>query len=192
MKSIITRTIDTYRNPYGYFTNDNYRRCVFSMSVNDLKYLRDETGNRRYLPVKCGNSINIEWIVENREQLFAEAYHYAITLSENLYDGLSTDEVREMQEERRQERFEETRIISWYEDLSKTEREEGHTLEEIFDMAIAKEGDRFNQLHNNILPPILTNVLKLQQVRRLKDGKRRTLYIPSEETYKKFPSVALF
>lgn len=188
MKSVITRTVDTYRNPYGRFTNDNYRRCVFAMSVNDLKYFRDETGNRRYLPVKCGSSINIEWIAENREQLFAEAYHYAITLNENVYEGLNTDEIKEMQEDRRQQRYEETRIIYWYEGKTKSEREEGYTLEEIFDMAIAKEGDRFSQLHNNVIPPILTNILKLKEVRRKKDGKRRTVYIPTEETYSKFPA----
>jgi len=187
MKSVITRMVDTYRNPYGRFANDNYRRCVFAMSVNDLKYLRDETGNRRYLPVKCGKSINIEWLAENREQLFAEAYHYAITLGENIYEGLNTEEIRNMQEDRRQERYEETRIVYWYEGLSRKEREEGFTLEEVFDMAIAKEGDRFNQLHNNILPPILEHVLKLQRVRKTQLGRRRTVYIPTEETYKKFP-----
>jgi predicted P-loop ATPase len=187
MKSVITRSIDTYRNPYGYFTNDNYRRCVFAMSVNDLKYLRDESGNRRYLPVKCGTSINIDWIVENREQLFAEAYYYAITLGENIYDGLNTEEIKEMQEMRRQERFEETRIIDWYEDRTKEEREEGFTLEEIFVKAVAGEGDKFNQLHNNIIPPILTHVLKLERVRKTKDGKKKALYVPTPATYKKFP-----
>lgn len=187
MKSVITRTVDTYRNPYGRFANDNYRRCVFAMSVNDLKYLRDETGNRRYLPVKCGSSINIDWIAENRDQLFAEAYHYAITLGENIYEGLSTEEIREMQEDRRQERYEETRIIYWYEGKTKSEREEGFTIEEVFSMAIEEEGDRFSQLHNNIIPPILTNILKLERSRRTKDGKRRTVYVPTEETYKKFP-----
>lgn len=189
MKSVITRTVDTYRNPYGRFANDNYRRCVFAMSVNDLKYLRDETGNRRYLPVRCGSSINIDWIAGNREQLFAEAYHYAITLGENIYEGLNTEEIRDMQEDRRQQRYEETRIIYWYEGKTREEREEGFTIEEVFDMAIAKDGDRYQQLHNYIIPPILTNILKLKEVRRKKDGKRRTVYIPTEETYKKFPII---
>ncbi len=189
MKSIITRTVDTFRDPYGRFANDNYRRCVFAMSVNDLKYFRDETGNRRYLPVKVGKSINIEWLAENRDQLLAEAYHCVINLKENVYDGLNTEEIRDMQDDRRQERYEETRIVYWYEGKTKQEREEGFTIEEIFDMAIAKEGDRFSQLHNTIIPPILTNILKLERKRKMQYGKKRTVYVPTEETYKKYPVV---
>lgn len=188
LKSVITRATDTYRTPYGRTTKDKPRRCVFAMSVNGDDYLKDDTGNRRWLPVKCGSSINIEWLEENREQILAEAYHYAITLDENLYDGLYTDEIREMQEERRMKRFEETKIVDWYEYRSKEEREEGYTLEEVFELAIGKGKveEKMNQLHNVIIPPILTNVLKLKKVKRSKDGKRKMLYIPTEETNKKY------
>lgn len=192
LKSIITTQIDAFRSPYGREIEAHPRRCVFAMTTNDSKYLKDSTGNRRWLPVSCVGEVNIDWLKENREQLYAEAYYRAVTLDENLYEGLSTETVREMQDNRRQERFEETKIIDWYYDQSQKVREEGFTLEEIFDYAVGKGEERMNQLHNVIIPPILKNVLFLDTVRRVKEGKRKVLYIPTEETTKKFPPNELF
>lgn len=187
LKSVITTQIDTYRNPYEREVQDRPRRCVFAMTVNDSKYLKDDTGNRRWLPVACGSWINVDWLEENRDQLFAEAYHKAVTLNENLYDGLSTQTIKDMQDARREERFEEIKIVDWYQYRSKEEREEGYSLEEIYDSAIGKGEDRINQLAYKVTGSVVKNVLKLKEVRRVKDGKRKTLYIPTEETYKKFP-----
>ncbi len=187
LKSVITTQIDTYRNPYDREVQDRPRRCVFAMTVNDTKYLKDDTGNRRWLPVACGSWINIDWLEENRDQLFAEAYHKAVTLNENLYDGLSTQTIKDMQDARREERFEEIKIVDWYQYRSKEEREEGYSLEEIYDSAIGKGEERINQLAYKVTGSVVKNVLKLKEVRRVKDGKRKTLYIATEETYKSFP-----
>lgn len=187
LKSVITTQIDTYRNPYDREVQDRPRRCVFAMTVNDTKYLKDDTGNRRWLPVACGSWINVDWLEENRDQLFAEAYHKAVTLNENLYDGLSTQTIKDMQDARREERFEEIKIVDWYQYRSKEEREEGYSLEEIYDSAIGKGEERINQLAYKVTGSVVKNVLKLKEVRRVKDGKRKTLYIATEETYKSFP-----
>jgi len=195
LKSIITTQIDAFRSPYAREISERPRRCVFAMTTNDAKYLKDGTGNRRWLPVACVGEVNIEWLKENREQLYAEAYYRAVTLDENLYEGLNTETVKEMQNERRQERFEETKIVDWYYDRSQEAREDGYTLEEIYDEAIGKMQvgqENMNQLHNIIIPPILKNVLFLETVRRVKNGKRKTLWVPTEETTKKFPPVDPF
>ena len=73
LKSFITIRTDTIRRPYGRYTEDIPRRCVFAMSTNDTQYLKDETGNRRYLPIEVQDEVNIDWLKENRDQLFAEA-----------------------------------------------------------------------------------------------------------------------
>jgi len=190
LKSIITQQVDVYRNPYGRETEEHPRRCVFAMTTNDNRYLKDETGNRRWLPIECNGTVNMAWLKENKEQLYAEAYHRAITLKESLYEGLYTDKVREIQESRRIERVEEELIVTWFINTSYKDKENGYSVRDVFDLAIGKgkEGQVFNQLHNAIIPPIITNILKLKQERRLnEDGQRLRKYYPTEATYKLFP-----
>lgn len=75
LKSFLTRKYDRCRLAYGRASKDFPRQSIFIGTTNpsgDNVYLRDDTGNRRYLPVACGK-IDIEGLRENRNQLFAEA-----------------------------------------------------------------------------------------------------------------------
>lgn len=76
IKSIISDTHDEYRAPYDRVMKKYPRRFVFSMSTNDSEPFRDTTGNRRYWSIDVKKTIDFKWLEENREQLFAETYHY--------------------------------------------------------------------------------------------------------------------
>lgn len=71
-KAFVTRTVDKVRPPYGRRWIESPRRCVFFGTTNSDTYLRDDSGNRRFKPVKVGN-LNFEALHADRVQLFAEA-----------------------------------------------------------------------------------------------------------------------
>lgn len=72
IKSYVTSQVDIFRPPYGRSSVRMPRRCVFAATVNGDTYLRDETGNRRFWPVPCGE-ILVEELRRDRDLLWAEA-----------------------------------------------------------------------------------------------------------------------
>lgn len=72
IKSFLTRQDDVHRLPYDRLSVRLKRQSVFCGSSNKLAYLFGEDGNRRFWPIKC-EKINIQWLKENRDQIFAEA-----------------------------------------------------------------------------------------------------------------------
>ena len=93
IKAFVTRTTDKFRPPHGRKLIESPRRCVFFGTTNKSKYLIDDTGNRRFKPIKVG-TLNFEQLREDRTQLFAEARHlYETKFNEDLHFEL-TDEAR--------------------------------------------------------------------------------------------------
>lgn len=72
LKAFLTRATDEIRAPYARKADALPRQCVFVGTTNEIAFLRDMTGGRRFWPVTCG-AIDIDGLARDREQLFAEA-----------------------------------------------------------------------------------------------------------------------
>lgn len=100
LKSFITREDDRVRMPYGRRSADFPRQCIFIGSTNNDEYLVDETGNRRYWPIKI-NQANFKWLKNNRDQLWAEA-KVRYDLGEDLF---LNDELKKLAAKEQEKRF---------------------------------------------------------------------------------------
>ncbi|MBL8564505.1 MAG: hypothetical protein JNM89_02170 [Hyphomicrobiaceae bacterium] len=81
IKAQISRQVDKARAAYGWFVEEVPRQFVYGGTTNDAKYLRDQTGNRRFWPVACSGT-DFAALIRDRDQLWSEAVaryreHYA-------------------------------------------------------------------------------------------------------------------
>lgn len=79
VKAFLSRTNDRFRAPYGRRTEEYPRQCVFAGSTNNLLFLKDRTGNRRFWPL-TGNKAKrtkLAWTITAEEiaQIWAEAFY---------------------------------------------------------------------------------------------------------------------
>jgi len=74
LKSLITQSAIRLRKAYGVF-NDNFtRRASFVGSVNEVEFLTDQTGNRRYLVINCNQILYEDLENIDFDLVYSQAY----------------------------------------------------------------------------------------------------------------------
>jgi len=146
IKGFISRQVDEYRPPYGRTNVKRPRRFVFGGTVNpegEEGYLTDNTGNRRYWPVRCGK-IDLEALSADRYQLWAEAV-YRYKQGERTW--LSREEVTYSTAEQRKRQIED----AWQDNIEDIIKNEWRiTVDEICKKLELKPRDVNNQTKKRI------------------------------------------
>ena len=173
LKALITTQYDKYRAPYERYIQTHPRRCVFAMTTNQTEYLKDETGNRRWLPVATVGEANVEWLRTNRDQLMAEALYRVAVLKETTYEFSA--EMLEEQALRQVGDPNEDRIVEWYHTvLNDDQRRMGVTPHMAFTSALGMLGGRFAKRDQMEIANVFKNKLKLVSTRAMIGGTRVT------------------
>lgn len=175
IKAEITKTEDQLRPPYERGMVTLPRSCVFAVTTNRLE-LKDDTGNRRWLPVQLQKVADIDWLAENKDQLFAEAYHRVIVLGETTHEY--PHQLRELQESRQEYNDIDEDIIDYILRLGLENIEAGNlTLTMVCDEVI---GENHNKLDEMRVASSLRR-LHFEDRRVYIDGKRVRRWYPTEK-----------
>lgn len=184
IKSIITETVDEYRAPYDRVTQKYPRRFVFSMSTNDLEPFRDQTGNRRYWIVKIEEKVNFAWLQDNRDQIFAEAYHALMNHVE--LPQVPLDEAERLQQEATVKDEWYNAIMSWVSkrrDYRMGDPEFSLNLQEVYEGALGGEDlHRLDRQAEMRIGSVLRNDLKMHKRRvRIDDSLQNRFFLDDRE-----------
>ena len=177
VKAFITRNIDHYRPSYGRRSMDFPRQCVFAGTTNADAYLADETGNRRFWPVKV-TGLRLEELMRDRDQLWAEAVARFRAGESWWLDREVEAFAAEEQGQRRQGDPWEDPVLDWLGRQTKAE----HTVADILQGALGREiGDWTQTDMNRVVRCLRANGYERFQVRdpARKDatGKGRRMWV---------------
>lgn len=109
MKAFASRDVDRARMSYGRFSEARGRQTIFVGTTNEHKYLKDRTGNRRFLPVKTG-VVDLVALQRDRDQLWAEAENLeaegaSIVLPQELWAVAATEQEERLEDDPWQEKL---------------------------------------------------------------------------------------
>lgn len=184
IKSEITKTEDQFRPPYERGILTFKRSCVFAVTTNKLE-LKDDTGNRRWLPVSLEKPADVDWIKANREQLYAEAYHRVAVRRETTHE-YPREQLEELQASRGEFSDYDETVIAWYAELPLYMRDAGIQLKEA--TSVAYPSITPGKLEELRVASILRR-LGLESKLKKVDGRVIRRWYPTEATARLVPNI---
>ena len=118
IKHYISKCEDSFRPAYGRTIETYKRQCVFFGTTNSKDFLRDPTGNRRFLPIDvrpeyATKNVAEELTDEEVDQIWAEAYEM-YKQGEPLYMTGEEDMIAKIEQHKHSEQDERKGIIEKY------------------------------------------------------------------------------
>lgn len=117
IKHFVSKQKDDYRPAYARAPETFKRQCVFFGTTNNLEFLKDPTGNRRFWPVLCGQKRVTKDVFKHLptevDQMWAEAY-MLYNEGEKLYLDKHVEQLALMQQEKHSEKDERMGVILEY------------------------------------------------------------------------------
>lgn len=178
LKAYLTSRFDRFRAAYARVTSRVARQVCFCASANRGDYLRDPTGNRRFLPVRC-TRCDVEGMRRDRDQLWAEAVAL-YDAGERWYPKTKRERqlCEEQQAERMQDDDREGKIEAWLNTRKPGPVTVLGALEEALGV---KEGERQNKKLQNDVADMLRRLGYERGDRITHDGVRIRPYIKVSE-----------
>lgn len=118
VKHFISKQEDTFRPAYARTSETYLRQCIFFGTTNNKDFLRDPTGNRRFIPVdinqrKATRNIFTELLEDEVDQLWAEAVHM-FENGERLFMSEEAEALAKVEQKKHSEVDERKGIIEEY------------------------------------------------------------------------------
>ncbi|MGF7163498.1 putative P-loop ATPase [Rhodoligotrophos appendicifer] len=177
VRAWLSRKEDRFRPPYEVAARDFPRTCVFVGTTNRDTFLKDETGGRRFWPVRC-ISIDVDGLQTDRDQLWAEAVH---VFNAGTKWWLTSPDVIAAAKEAQEGAYEmdtwESRIARWL--IGKGETKIGEILEGPLDVAVGKH----DQVAQNRVARVLKRLGWERARRRVHGGMEWYYRAPSRSAH---------
>lgn len=177
LKAEITKTEDQIRPPYERGIIRMKRSCVFAVTTNELEF-KDSTGNRRWLPVELLKTADIDWLQENKEQLYAEAYYRVIVANESVH--IFSEELGKIQDKHMEWSDYDEKVFDWVCRVPNIE-EEGVALHDAIRSAYGQE-IRITGLEEKRISGTLRGLLKMESRNKREGDNVRKRWFPTDKT----------
>lgn len=176
LKAEITKTEDQLRPPYERGIIKMKRSCVFAVTTNELEF-KDSTGNRRWLPVELQKTADIEWLEENKQQLYAEAYHRVVVANESIH--IFSEELSRVQDQHLEWSDYDEKVFDWVSDQKSLE--EGITLHDAIRAAYGND-IKITGLEEKRISSALRGLLKMESRIKREGETVRRRWFPTDKT----------
>lgn len=145
VKAFASRTVDRARPAYGRFRVNRPRRCIFIATTNNDTYLKSQTGNRRFWPVKVGH-VDIAKVIADREQLWAEAAVLEaagcpVTLPEELWPQAAREQEHRLDHDPWMDKLEDVEGQLWNGASGPEVRVSTTALMNVLNIPVERQGD---------------------------------------------------